>query len=56
MPSYPFASVAMDFVSLLEVKQQSETGVKVDYAMVIVCSLTGYILTIPCRQEGLTRA
>ena len=53
VPSYPFASVAMDFVSLPEVKHP-ETGVKVDYAMVIVCRLTGYILAIPCRQEGLT--
>ena len=53
MPSYPFASAAMDFVSLLEVKHP-ETGMKVDYAMVIVCRLTGYILAIPCRQEGLT--
>ena len=25
-----------------------------NYAMVIVCRLTGYILAIPCRQEGLT--
>ena len=53
VPSYPFASVAMDFVSLPEVKHP-ETGVKVDYAMVIVCRLTGYVLAIPCRQEGLT--
>ena len=52
LPSYPFASVAMDFVSLPEVKHP-ETGVKVDYAMVIMCRLTGYILAIPCKQEGL---
>ena len=25
-----------------------------EYLMVIVCRLTGYILAIPCRQEGLT--
>ena len=53
VPSYPFASVAMEFVSLPEVKHP-ETGVKVDYAMVMVCCLTGYIPTIPCRKEGLT--
>ena len=53
MPSYPFASVAMDFVCLPEVKLL-EIGGKVDYAMVIVCRLTGYILAIPCKQEGLT--
>ena len=48
--SYSFASVAMDVVSLPEVKHP-ETGVKVDYAMVIVRHLTGYI---PCVQERLT--
>jgi transposase InsO family protein len=53
MPSYPFASVAMDFVTLPEAKHP-ETGAKVDYALVIVCRLTGYILAIPCRKEGLT--
>ena len=53
VPSYPFASVAMDFVSLPEVKHPAK-GVKVDYAMVIVCLVTGYILAIPRRQEGLT--
>ena len=53
VPSYPFASVAMDFVSLPELKHP-ETGVKVDYAMVMVFCLTAYILAIPCRQEGLT--
>ena len=53
VPSYPFASVAIDFVSLPEVKHP-ETGVQVDDAMVISCGLTGCILAIPCRQEGLT--
>ena len=53
VPSYPFASVAMDLVSLPEVKPP-ETGVKVDYAMVIVRCFTDYILSIPCKQEGLT--
>ena len=52
MPSYPFASVAMDFVSRPEVRHP-ETGVKGDYAMVFVCRVPGYILAIPCRQEGL---
>ena len=51
VPSDPFASVAMDFVSLPEVNHPARR-VKVDYAMVIVCPLTGYILAIPCRQEG----
>ena len=53
MRATPFASVGMGLVSLLEVKNP-ETGVMVDYAMVIVRCLTGYILAIPCRQEGLT--
>ena len=52
VPSYCFTSVAMDFVSLPE-GQYPETGVKADYAMVIVCRLTDYILAVPCRQEGL---
>ena len=52
VPSYPFASVAKDFVSLPEVKHP-ETGVKVDYAIVVMCRLMGYILDIPCKQEGL---
>ena len=46
------ARVAMDFVSLPEDKHP-ETGVKVDYVMVIVCPLTGHILDIPCRQDRL---
>ena len=53
MISHPFALAAVDFVSLPEVKHP-ETGAKVDYAMVMVCCLTGYILAIPCRQGGLT--
>ena len=44
VPSYPFVSVAMDVVSLPEVKHP-ETGVKVDYVMVIVCRLT--LLPVP---------
>ena len=43
----------MDVLSLPEAKHP-ETGVKVDYAMVSVCRLTGHILAIPCRREGLT--
>ena len=31
-----------------------DTGVKVDYEMIMVCCLTRYILAIPCRQEALT--
>ena len=53
MPSYPFASLAPDCVSLPEVKHP-QTGVKVHYAIIFVCRLTGYILAIPCRQDGLT--
>ena len=53
VPSNPFASGAMEIVCLPDVKHPG-TGVKVDNAIVIVCHLTGYILAIPCRQEGLT--
>ena len=42
----------MDFVFLPEVKHP-ETGVKVNYPMITVCLLRGYILAIPCKQEGL---
>ena len=48
MPCYPFASVAMDFVSLPEV-EHPEISVKSDYVMVIVCCVTGHILAIECR-------
>ena len=41
----------MDFVSLPEVKHR-EARVNVDYAMVVVCRLTGYLLAIPCKQDG----
>ena len=53
VPSNHIASGAMEFVCLPEVKHP-ETGVKVDSVIVIICHLTGYILAIPCRQEGLT--
>ena len=53
VPSYPFPSVAINFVSLPEVKHP-ETEMKVDYSMVIICCFTAYILAIPCRQEGQT--
>ena len=44
----------MDFASPPEVSH-FETGVKVDYVIVIMCHLTGYILAIQGTQEGLRR-
>ena len=41
------------YVSLPDIKHP-DRGVKLDYAMVIVCRWTGYIPAVPCRQEGLT--
>ena len=55
VPSFPFSSVAIDFVDLAEVCNQStKTEVFASYAMVIVCRLTGYVMAIPCCKEGLT--
>ena len=55
VPSFPFSSVAIDSVDLLEVQNQStKTEILANYAMVIVCRLTGYLMAIPCCKVGLT--
>ena len=55
VPSFPFSSVAIGFVDLPEVRNQStKTEILANYAMVIVCQLTGYVMTIPCCKQGLT--
>ena len=55
VPSFPFSSVAIDFVNLPEVRNQStKTEILSNYAMVIVCRLTGYVMAIPCCKEGLS--
>ena len=55
VPSFPFSSVAVDFVDLPEVRNQStKTEILANYAMVRVCWLTGYVMAIPCCKEGLT--
>ena len=55
VPSFPFSSVAIDFVELAEVHNQStKTEMSANYAMVIVCRLTGIVMAIPCCKEGLT--
>ena len=52
VPSFPFSSVAIDFVDLPEVRNQSTMIVILaKYAMVIV---TGYVMAIPCCKEELT--
>ena len=54
VPSFPFSSVAIDFVDLPEVRNQStQTKILANYAMVIVCWLTGYVMAIPFCKEGL---
>ena len=54
IPSFPLSSVAIDFVDLAEVRNQStKTKIFANYAMVIVCRLTGYVMAIPCCKEGL---
>ena len=47
---YPFASLAIDFVSLPEV---TSAGQVYDQCMVIVDRLTGYLTAVPCRAQGL---
>ena len=54
VPSFPFSSVAIDFVYLPEVRNQStKTEILTNYAMVIFRRLTGYVMAIPCCKEGL---
>ena len=55
VPSFPFSSVAIDFVDLPVVRNQStKTEILSKYALVVVCWLTGYVMAVPCCKEGLT--
>ena len=55
VPPFSFSSVAIDLVDLPEVRDQStKTEVLANYAMVIVCRLTGNVMAIPCCKEELT--
>ena len=55
VPIFPFSSVAIDFMDLPEVRNQStKTEIYANYGMVIVCRLTGYVMAIPCCKGGLT--
>ena len=40
----------MGFVDMPPVKYK---GVNYDYALVVVCRLSGYIFVIPCKKKGL---
>ena len=51
IPPQVFHSLAMDFVDLPHVKYD---GGEYDYALVVVCRLSGYIMAIPCNKKGLT--
>ena len=52
IPQEIFTSLCMDFVDLEKCK--SPDGNLYDCAFVIVCRLSGYIVAIPCKKEGLT--
>ena len=51
IPPQVFHSLAMDFVDMPPVKYEGE---EYDYALVVVCRLSGYIFVIPCKKKGLT--
>ena len=53
IPSHVFSDVSMDFFDLPPVKHPY-SGEMVDYVFTIVDRLTGYVLAIPCRKQGLT--
>ena len=55
VPSFPLSAVAIHFLDLPEVRNQSsKTESLANYAMLVVCRLTGYVMAIPCCKEGLT--
>ena len=55
VPPVPLSSVAIDVMDLPEIRNQStKTESLANYAMVIVCRLTGYVKAIPCCKKGLT--
>ena len=55
VPSFPFSSVAIDFVDLPEVCNHStKTEILANYDMVIIFQLTGYVMAKLCCKEGLT--
>ena len=51
IPPDIFTSICMDFVDLEATKGMD--GLPYDSALVVVCRLSGYILAIPCKKEGL---
>ena len=52
IPQEIFSSLCMDFVDLEPCK--GTDGCTYDYCLVIVCRLSGYIVAIPCKKDGLT--
>ena len=55
IPSFSFSSVAIDFLDLPEVRNQStKTNILANYANVIVCRLKGCVMVIPYCKERLT--
>ena len=51
IPQEIFSSLCMDFVDIELVKDTE--GRQFDCCLVIVCRLSGYIVAIPCKKEGL---
>ena len=52
IPDEVFSCLCMDFVDLPSC--QDAEGATFDYALVIVCRLSGYVVALPCRKTGLT--
>ena len=52
IPDEIFSSLCMDFVDIEPCKDNEDKSY--DCCFVIVCRLSGYIMAIPCRKEGLT--
>jgi hypothetical protein len=52
IPEDVFSSLCMDFVQLPEC--QDIDGTAYDQILVIVCRLSGFVLGIPCKKDGLT--
>ena len=51
VPPYIFSSLCMDFVDLPAVRFEKQ---RYDYALVVVCRLSGYVIALPCEKDGLT--
>ena len=53
-PEHIFHSVSVDFVELPDCP--AKNGIVYDYALCVVCRLTGYVVAILCVKKGLCRS